>query len=124
MIFAAARPTVAAMSEPAHSHKPTTKHVNKPFKSRTATKGDLKKTSKGRTQKLKARSSAKAQESKASRKNKAKQLQRAKANKVEVHAPRVVAVLSLCSDANPTSALASIVPADTIFEQSGIHYAQ
>lgn len=108
------------MSEPAHSHRATTKNAPKPHKTGHASKSTLRDNAKGRTLKTAKTKSAghsaagSMQQTKAARKNTAKQLQKAKkagliaANRLhssggEAKAPRVVTVLSLCPDCDPAS---------------------
>jgi hypothetical protein len=109
-----------------HSHRPTTKHVNKAFKkagghaSKHALKGG-----KGRSSNLSNAKAVKSQESKAARRNKAKQLQRTKHSNVkELKAPRVIALVSLCSDVEPLAILQALFPSDAFHQHNGIYYTQ
>ncbi|KAI9511128.1 ribosome biogenesis protein tsr1 [Russula earlei] len=109
------------MSESFH-HRPTLKQTNKPFKSRHATKASLKERSKGRVSRPAAKivhaSRAKAgAQAKVNRRNHAKQIQLQKRQSllsaVRVFggvdgAPRVVAVVPLCEDADSRAAVSAL----------------
>jgi len=109
-----------------HSHRPTIKQTNKTFKKSGghSTKSSLKDAAKGRTQRPAANERVhlkSSQQTKAARRNTAKQVQLKKrasllaSTKVlsghagEKKAPRVVAVLSLCSDVETEQLLGSLV---------------
>lgn len=102
-----------------HSHRPTTKAANKPFKSRKATKGSLRDAAKGRIPSEKGQRKTPHQQvmSKLDRRNQAKQRQ------LEKHrdhlketlvfagkdgAPRNVAVIPLCADCDTAAAIRSL----------------
>lgn len=98
-----------------HHHRASLKQSNKKFKSKHSSKGSIKDATKGRVPTAKTRSGGgggaaglAAAHNKAARKNTAKQLQLQKRQAVkekkkltsgnEAKAPRVVAVVQLCSD--------------------------
>lgn len=125
-----------------HQHRPTIKKENKAFKSRKATKSELKDSAKGRTQAQSARKSAKkshrqttAQENKAARRNKSKQLQQAKRHTLVAagrartgglaHVPRVVTIVDLCDEeASVSDLLGSLLPDVEIQQQGPLYIAQ
>ncbi|KAL1881129.1 hypothetical protein VTK73DRAFT_4806 [Phialemonium thermophilum] len=101
---------------PAHSHRPTTKVSNKPFKSRTATKGALRRQAKGKISDERGQRKTPHQQimSKIERRNQAKQ------RKLEKHkehlkensvfsgkdgAPRNVAIIPLCPNCDARAAI-------------------
>ncbi|KAM0425214.1 hypothetical protein ACHAPT_009531 [Fusarium lateritium] len=100
----------------AHSHRPTTKVTHKPFKSRAASKHELRDRAKGRVPDEKGQRKTPHQQvmSKFDRRNQAKQ---ARLNKHKEHvketsvfagrdgAPRNVAVIPLCADGNAKAAI-------------------
>ncbi|KAK1776974.1 hypothetical protein QBC45DRAFT_417807 [Copromyces sp. CBS 386.78] len=102
-----------------HSHRPTTKTNNKPFKSRHATKGSLRNAAKGKVAEERGVRKTPHQQvmSKFDRRNRNKQLQLQKHNQ-HLHetsifagkdgAPRNVAVIPLCSDGNAVEAIKSL----------------
>lgn len=115
-----------------HHHRPSLKQTNKAFKSKHASKGSLRDAAKGRLPssvngggKTKGSnnnaSSTTAAQLKANRRNTAKQLQAAKraaivaqnrvtsGSKNEARAPRVVAVVPLCSDLDSAEAISQLV---------------
>lgn len=93
-----------------HSHRPTTKQVNKPFKTRHASKSSLKNEQKGKVEGWEQGSRKTPQQqilSKMDRRNRAKQLRQNHAHdredKASVFAgrdaaPRIIAVVPLCDD--------------------------
>ncbi|KAK3954665.1 hypothetical protein QBC32DRAFT_335513 [Pseudoneurospora amorphoporcata] len=102
-----------------HSHRPTTKTNNKPFKSRHATKGSLRNAAKGKVAEERGMRKTPHQQvmSKFDRRNRNKQLQLQKHNQ-HLHetsifagkdgAPRNVAVIPLCSDGSAVEAIKSL----------------
>lgn len=98
-----------------HHHRSTSKIPHKPFKSRHASKGLLKKLSKGKVEDRSSRKTPHQQVmSKIDRRNQARQLKQLKhqdnlkASSVfsgQHGAPRVVAVVSLCTDTDPLTAV-------------------
>ncbi|KAK7429068.1 ribosome biogenesis protein tsr1 [Neonectria magnoliae] len=100
----------------AHSHRPTTKVNHKPYKSKAASKHELRDRAKGRVPNEKGQRKTIAQQvmSKFDRRNQAKQ---ARLTKHKEHlketslfagrdgAPRIVAVLPLCSDGDAKAAI-------------------
>ncbi|PKS09679.1 hypothetical protein jhhlp_004299 [Lomentospora prolificans] len=97
-----------------HSHRPTTKVTHKAFKSRKATKGALREQSKGRVERGVRRTPHQNVMSKFDRRNQAKQKQLVKRREHQQEtqvfsgrdgAPRVVAVIPLCEDADAQSAI-------------------
>ncbi|GIZ38994.1 hypothetical protein CKM354_000238700 [Cercospora kikuchii] len=120
-----------------HSHRPTTKQVNKPFKTRHASKSSLKNEQKGKVEAWEKGSRKTPQQqimSKIDRRNRAKQLRQNHGNdredKASVFAgrdaaPRIIAVVPLCDDVSSTKAiseLAGSVEADDIDVQSASIY--
>ncbi|KAK4122598.1 DUF663-domain-containing protein [Parathielavia appendiculata] len=102
-----------------HSHRATTKVSHKPFKSRKATKGQLRDAAKGRIAGQKGQRKTPHQQvmSKLDRRNQAKQRQLEKAREHQKEAsifagkdgvPRNVAVIPLCADTDTTSAIQSL----------------
>ncbi|KAK4164993.1 hypothetical protein QBC43DRAFT_316504 [Cladorrhinum sp. PSN259] len=100
-----------------HSHRPTTKASNKPFKSRKATKGAMRDAAKGRIERGQRKTIHQQAMSKLDRRNQAKQrqLEKAKehANQTSIFAgrdgaPRNVAVIPLCADGDATAAIKSL----------------
>ncbi|KXX80690.1 Ribosome biogenesis protein tsr1 [Madurella mycetomatis] len=102
-----------------HSHRPTTKTSHKPFKSRKATKGQIRDAAKGRTQEERGQRKTPHQQvmSKLDRRNQAKQRQLEKAREHQREtsvfsgkdgAPRNVAVIPLCADSNAAAAIQSL----------------
>ncbi|KAL2017278.1 hypothetical protein VTK56DRAFT_2347 [Thermocarpiscus australiensis] len=102
-----------------HSHRPTTKVSHKPFKSRHATKGQLRDAAKGRIQNEKGQRKTPHQQvmSKLDRRNQAKQRQLEKAREHQKEtsifsgkdgAPRHVAVIPLCADTDAAAAIQSL----------------
>ncbi|KAH7116836.1 hypothetical protein B0J11DRAFT_102196 [Dendryphion nanum] len=103
-----------------HHHRSTTKQSQKSFKSRHASKSALKERSKGKVESLERGSRKTPHQqvmSKFDRRNRAKQLrlnkdsEHAKATNVfagKDGAPRIVAVIPLCSDASSASAVRSL----------------
>ncbi|ROT43400.1 ribosome biogenesis protein TSR1 [Sodiomyces alkalinus F11] len=100
-----------------HSHRPTSKVANKPFKSKHATKGALRNAAKGKVagqEKGQRRTPHQHVMSKFDRRNQAKQRQLAK-RKEHIEetaifsgrdgAPRIVAVVPLCPDSDPSFAI-------------------
>ncbi|EGO56321.1 hypothetical protein NEUTE1DRAFT_130319 [Neurospora tetrasperma FGSC 2508] len=102
-----------------HSHRPTTKASNKPFKSRHSTKGALRNAAKGKVAEERGVRKTPHQQvmSKFDRRNRNKQLQLQK-HKEHLQetsifagkdgAPRNVAVIPLCSDGDATEAIKSL----------------
>ncbi|KAK4111164.1 DUF663-domain-containing protein [Canariomyces notabilis] len=99
-----------------HSHRPTTKVSHKPFKSRKATKGQMRNAAKGRTQDERGLRKTPHQQvmSKLERRNQAKQRQLEKAREHQKEtsifsgkdgAPRNVAVIPLCADSDASAAI-------------------
>lgn len=98
-----------------HHHRSTYNVPHKPFKSRHATKGFLKKYAKGKVEDLSSRKTPHQQVmSKIDRRNQARQLRQLKrqdnlkASSVfsgQHGAPRIVAVVSLCTDTDPCKAV-------------------
>ncbi|KAF2281595.1 DUF663-domain-containing protein [Westerdykella ornata] len=102
-----------------HHHRSTTKQSQKPFKSRHATKGAIKEKTKGKVDFEKGSRKTPHQQvmSKLDRRNRAKQL---RLNKDHEHAkttnvfagkdgaPRIVAVVPLCSDVSSAAAVRSL----------------
>ncbi|KAI9641870.1 ribosome biogenesis protein tsr1 [Ciborinia camelliae] len=101
-----------------HSHRSTTKTTHKAFKSRKASKGALKELSKGKVQDLSHRKSPHQQlMSKFDRRNQARQKQNTKHKEHQRDlnvfqgrdgAPRIVALVPLCDDANAATAVRSL----------------
>ncbi|KAL2170895.1 hypothetical protein VTG60DRAFT_4299 [Thermothelomyces hinnuleus] len=102
-----------------HSHRPTTKVTHKPFKSRHATKGQLRDAAKGRIAGEKGQRKTPHQQvmSKLDRRNQAKQRQLEKAREHQKEtsifsgrdgAPRNVAVIPLCADTDAAAAIRSL----------------
>ncbi|GAB1313342.1 ribosome bioproteinsis protein tsr1 [Madurella fahalii] len=102
-----------------HSHRPTTKTSHKPFKSRKATKGQIRDAAKGRTQEERGQRKTPHQQvmSKLDRRNQAKQRQLEKAREHQREtsvfsgrdgAPRNVAVIPLCADSDTAAAIQSL----------------
>ncbi|KAM0447678.1 hypothetical protein ACHAO4_008819 [Trichoderma viride] len=107
------------MSTVAHSHRPTTKVTNKPFKSKAASKHELRDRAKGRVPDEKGSRKTPHQQvmSKFDRRNQAKQ------NRLTKHrehlkdtsvflgkdaAPRIAAVIPLCADGDAKAAIQSL----------------
>ncbi|PIB00945.1 Ribosome biogenesis protein TSR1 [Cercospora beticola] len=120
-----------------HSHRPTTKQVNKPFKTRHASKSSLKNEQKGKVEAWEKGSRKTPQQqvmSKIDRRNRAKQLRQNHASdredKASVFAgrdaaPRIIAVVPLCDDVSSTKAISELtgsVEADDIDVQSASIY--
>ncbi|KAF2212357.1 hypothetical protein CERZMDRAFT_112073 [Cercospora zeae-maydis SCOH1-5] len=120
-----------------HSHRPTTKQVNKPYKTRHASKSSLKNEQKGKVEAWEKGSRKTPQQqvmSKIDRRNRAKQLRQNHAHdredKASVFAgrdaaPRIIAVVPLCEDvssAKVISELTGSVEAEDIDEQSSSIY--
>ncbi|KAM3415819.1 hypothetical protein BST61_g9326 [Cercospora zeina] len=116
-----------------HSHRPTTKQVNKPFKTRHASKSSLKNEQKGKVEAWEKGSRKTPQQqvmSKIDRRNRAKQLRQNHAHDREDKAsvftgrdaaPRIIAVVPLCDDvsaAKVISELTGSVEAEDIDGQS------
>ncbi|KAL1839763.1 hypothetical protein VTJ49DRAFT_1186 [Mycothermus thermophilus] len=102
-----------------HSHRPTTKVSHKPFKSRHATKGQLRDAAKGRIANEKGQRKTPHQQvmSKLDRRNQAKQRQLEKAREHQKEtsifsgrdgAPRNVAVIPLCADTDAAVAIRNL----------------
>ncbi|KAK3997165.1 hypothetical protein QBC44DRAFT_108732 [Cladorrhinum sp. PSN332] len=100
-----------------HSHRPTTKASNKPFKSRKATKGAMRDAAKGRIERGQRKTIHQQAMSKLDRRNQAKQRQlekaREHASQTSVFAgrdgaPRNVAVIPLCADGDAAAAIKSL----------------
>ncbi|KAJ8067343.1 hypothetical protein OCU04_004696 [Sclerotinia nivalis] len=101
-----------------HSHRSTTKTTHKAFKSRKASKGALKELSKGKVQDLSHRKSPHQQlMSKFDRRNQARQKQNTKHKEHQRDlnvfqgrdgAPRIVALVPLCDDANAAAAVRNL----------------
>ncbi|KAK4241076.1 hypothetical protein C8A03DRAFT_41474 [Achaetomium macrosporum] len=102
-----------------HSHRPTTKTSHKPFKSRKATKGQLRDAAKGRIAGEKGQRKTPHQQvmSKLDRRNQARQRQLEKAREHQKEtsvfagkdgAPRNVAVIPLCGDCDAAAAIQSL----------------
>ncbi|KAL2259489.1 hypothetical protein VTK26DRAFT_6830 [Humicola hyalothermophila] len=102
-----------------HSHRPTTKVSHKPFKSRKATKGQIRDAAKGRIQSEKGQRKTPHQQvmSKLDRRNQAKQRQLEKAREHQKEtsifagrdgAPRNVAVIPLCADTDAAAAIQAL----------------
>lgn len=110
-----------------HHHRSTSKVPHKPFKSRHASKGLLKKLSKGKVEDRNSRKTPHQQVmSKIDRRNQARQLRQSKhqdnlkASSVfsgQHGAPRVVAVVSLCRDTDPLRAVWKLAQDDTKEEE-------
>lgn len=110
-----------------HHHRSTSKVPHKPFKSRHATKGLLKKLSKGKVEDRSSRKTLHQQVmSKIDRRNQARQLRQLKhqdnlkASSVfsgQHGAPRIVAVVSLCTDTDPLTAVWKLSQDDTKREE-------
>ncbi|KAL4079370.1 ribosome biogenesis protein tsr1, partial [Scleroderma citrinum] len=107
------------MGEGVHRHRPTLKQQNKPFKSKHATKSNLKEISKGRTQRPSPKSPAvnTAAQLRFNRRNTQKQIQAAKRASVVAAtrifngvdgAPRIVAVIPLCRDIHTEAAVRAL----------------
>ena len=113
-----------------HSHRPSLKQTNKSFKSKHSSKGSLKDAAKGRVpstsdsnarngRKQRSGASEDAAHTRAARKNKVKQIQAQKRaavvekNKLtkgnEAKAPRVVAIVPLCSDVQSKDAISELL---------------
>ncbi|KAK4228379.1 hypothetical protein QBC38DRAFT_475119 [Podospora fimiseda] len=100
-----------------HSHRPTTKASNKPFKSRKATKGAMRDAAKGRIERGQRKTIHQQAMSKLDRRNQAKQRQlekaREHANQTSIFAgrdgaPRNVAVIPLCADGDAAAAIKNL----------------
>lgn len=103
------------MAPEQHSHRPTTKQLNKPYKSRHASKSALKNEQKGKVEAWEKGSRKTPNQqimSKIDRRNRAKQLRQNHAHDREDKAsvftgkhaaPRIVAVVPLCDDINTQS---------------------
>ncbi|KAK7752359.1 ribosome biogenesis protein tsr1 [Diatrype stigma] len=102
-----------------HSHRPTTKVTQKSFKSRKATKGALREEAKGKVPNERGQRKTPHQQamSKIARRNQAKQRQLVKHKEHQREtslfygrdgAPRIVAVVPLCVDANVPAAIQSL----------------
>ncbi|KAI1210656.1 DUF663-domain-containing protein [Annulohypoxylon truncatum] len=102
-----------------HSHRPTTKVLQKSFKSKKATKGALRDQAKGKVPNEKGQRKTPHQQvmSKFDRRNQAKQRQLAKHKEHQKEtsifsgrdaAPRIVAVVPLCADVNVSTAIQSL----------------
>ncbi|KAI1139552.1 DUF663-domain-containing protein [Hypoxylon sp. FL0543] len=102
-----------------HSHRPTTKVLPRPFKSKKATKGALRDQAKGKVPNEKGQRKTPHQQvmSKFDRRNQAKQRQLAKHKEHQKEtsvfagrdgAPRIVAVVPLCADVNVSEAIKSL----------------
>ncbi|SPO05778.1 probable TSR1 Protein required for processing of 20S pre-rRNA in the cytoplasm, associates with pre-40S ribosomal particles [Cephalotrichum gorgonifer] len=98
----------------AHSHRATTKTTHKAFKSRKATKGDLRDRAKGRVERGVRRTPHQNVMTKFDRRNQAKQKQLSKRKEHQQEtqvfagrdgAPRIVAVIPLCHDADAHAAV-------------------
>ncbi|KJA27824.1 hypothetical protein HYPSUDRAFT_130852 [Hypholoma sublateritium FD-334 SS-4] len=104
----------------AHSHRPTLKQQNKPFKSKHASKGALKDAAKGKIARASPKtspSSNSAAQTRLNRRNNAKQSQWVKRNALVSAtrvfngvdgAPRIVAVIPLTPDVSTKTAVASL----------------
>ncbi|KAK8039715.1 hypothetical protein PG993_008126 [Apiospora rasikravindrae] len=103
----------------AHSHRPTTRVSHKGFKSKKATKGALREQAKGKLSNERGVRKTPHQQvmSKLDRRNRAKQLQLQKAKEHQDQtsifrgrdgAPRIVAVVPLCGDADAAAAIKSL----------------
>ncbi|KAF9516078.1 hypothetical protein BS47DRAFT_1293053 [Hydnum rufescens UP504] len=103
-----------------HSHRPTLKQQNKPFKSKHATKSALKEASKGRVARasVKAGGSPTVAQTRLNRRNATKQMELKKRHELVeatrifngVHgAPRIVAIVPLCPDASVLEAAKCMV---------------
>ncbi|CAG8539077.1 15828_t:CDS:10 [Acaulospora colombiana] len=104
-------------SEKPFHHRPTLKQINKPFKSKHATKGTLKEQAKGKTNRKPIKQVRSNFISKADRRNAAKlEQQKKRAELVKANrlfegrhgTPKIVAVVPLCADVNSHSAVESI----------------
>ncbi|CAG8502809.1 9787_t:CDS:10 [Acaulospora morrowiae] len=104
-------------SEKPFHHRTTLKQINKPFKSKHATKGALKDQAKGKTNRKPIKQVRSNFISKADRRNAAKlEQQKKRAEIVKTNrlfegrhgAPRIVAVVPLCSDVNSYDVVKSI----------------
>ncbi|KAI1196496.1 hypothetical protein F5X97DRAFT_209532 [Nemania serpens] len=100
-----------------HSHRPTTKVVQKAFKSRKSTKGSLRDQAKGKVPNERRRTPHQQIMSKIDRRNQAKQRQLTKHKEHQKEAslftgrdgaPRIVAVIPLCADGDAPSAIQSL----------------
>nr|UWK20470.1 ribosomal biogenesis protein [Trichoderma stromaticum] len=107
------------MSAAVHSHRPTTKVTNKPFKSKAASKHELRDRAKGRVPNEKGSRKTPHQQvmSKFDRRNQAKQTRLTKHREHlketsifsgKDAAPRIVAVIPLCSDGDAKAAIQSL----------------
>ncbi|KAG9051122.1 hypothetical protein FS837_011968 [Tulasnella sp. UAMH 9824] len=106
-----------------HSHRPSgLKQTNKKFKSRHATKGDLKREAKGRVVRISPKAAAKksltAAQTRLNRQNHAKQTQANKRHELVASlklfggadgAPRIVAVVPLCPDVSASETVKAMV---------------
>ncbi|KAK3372794.1 hypothetical protein B0T24DRAFT_551745 [Lasiosphaeria ovina] len=108
-----------ALVNSGHSHRPTTKSSNKPFKSRKASKGSLRNAAKGKVADERGLRKTPHQQimSKIDRRNQAKQRQliklREHQNETSVFsgrdgAPKNVAVIPLCRDGDAAAAITSL----------------
>lgn len=100
-----------------HSHRPTTKVANKPFKARKATKSALREASKGKVPNERRKTPHQQVMSKLDRRNQAKQRQIEKHREHQKEtsvfagrdgAPRNVAVIPLCSDGDAITAIQAL----------------
>ncbi|USW48689.1 Putative ribosome biogenesis protein Bms1/Tsr1 [Septoria linicola] len=108
------------MAPEQHSHRPTTKQVNKQFKSRHASKSSLKNAQKGKVEGWEKGGRRTPQQqimTKMERRNRAKQLRQNHAHdredKASVFAgrdaaPRIIAVVPLCEDINAEKAIGEL----------------
>ncbi|KAI1175732.1 hypothetical protein F4777DRAFT_549082 [Nemania sp. FL0916] len=106
------------MPSATHSHRPTTKVVHKSFKSRKSTKGSLRDQAKGKVPNERRKTPhQQIKMSKLDRRNQAKQRQIAKHKEHQREAsifmgrdgaPRIVAVIPLCSDGDVIAAIQSL----------------
>lgn len=105
-----------------HHHRSTSKLPHKPFKSRHASKGLLKKLSKGKVEDSSRKTPHQQIMSKIDRRNQARQLRLLKhqdnlksSSVFSGHhgAPRIVAVVSLCRDTDPQAAVRKLSQDDT-----------
>ncbi|KAI1354321.1 hypothetical protein F5Y01DRAFT_273758 [Xylaria sp. FL0043] len=105
------------MPSATHSHRPTTKVVQKAFKSRKSTKGSLRDQAKGKVPNERRKTPHQQVMSKIDRRNQAKQRQLTKHKEHQKEAsifmgrdgaPRIVAVIPLCADGNALAAIQSL----------------
>ncbi|KAJ3114173.1 hypothetical protein HDU96_002439 [Phlyctochytrium bullatum] len=101
-----------------HQHRSTLKQTNKGFKSKHATKGELKAKNRGKVERGPVKGSHSHVQTKADRRNQAKLIQQRKRAEVQGNArfyngmyapPKIVTVVPLCPDVNCDTAVADLL---------------